>query len=177
MPLGRALSLLPLAVLAAGCFGGGEGDKSKAVAHVGHAAITHEQLDETVDHFKEEAQKEGKPFPEEGSARYRTVERQALGLLVYRTELLRSAARLGAPVTDEEVERRAKAAGGEAEEEGGAFIESTIRSQIAYEHVYGKVTAGVPPNGRGAAMTRFLSKMKREYAGKVSYEPGLGPSS
>jgi hypothetical protein len=176
MPAQRVLFLLPVAVIAAGCFGGGDGEKSKAVAHVGRTAITREQLDETVDHFKEEAQKEGKPFPEKGSAVYRVVERQALGLLVYRTELLQTARRLGVPVTDEEFERRAKAAGGEAEKEAGeVFVESTIRSQIAYEHIYRKVTSTVSPNRRANAIARFLFKMKRGY--KVSYEPGFKPSS
>ena len=176
MPARRVFLVVPLVLLAAGCFGGGDGEKSKAVAHVGRAAIMREHLDETVDHFKEEAQNEGKPFPAEGSARYHAVERQALGLMVYRTELLQSAARLGVPVTDDEVERRAKAAGGEAEaEKNGSFAEDTIRAQIAYEHLYRKVTSKVSKVQRGEAMARFLFKMKRGY--KVSYEPGFRPSS
>jgi hypothetical protein len=174
MPARRVSLVVPFVLLAAGCFGGGDGEKPKAVAHVGRAAITRGHLDETVDHFKEEAQKEGKPFPERGSATYRAVERQALGLLVYRTELLQTATRLGVPVTDEEFERRAKAAGGEAEaEKEGVFAEDTLRSQIAYEHLYRKVTSTASLNRRGEAMARFLFKMKRGY--KVSYERGFAP--
>lgn len=175
MPARRVFLIVPFVLLAAGCFGGGDEEKSKAVAHVGRAAITREHLDETVDHFKEEAEKEGREFPERGSARYRTVERQALGLMVYRAELVQTAARLGAPVTDAEVEERTKAAGGEAEEkEAGRFAGDTIRAQLAYEHLYRKVTSSVPAQRRGAAMARFLFKMKRGY--RVSYEPGFRPA-
>ena len=52
---------LALAVVA-GCGGG-----SSAVAHVGGDEITKKQLDAVVAHFRTEAQREGKAFPDEGT--------------------------------------------------------------------------------------------------------------
>jgi SurA N-terminal domain len=166
-----ALVLLASATLAA-C---GQGSSEKAVANVAGQAINRGQLDETVDHFKQEAAAEGQDFPEAGSNKYRTVQHQLLGLLVYREELVQSAARLGAKVTDDEVAQRSKSAGGEEQEaENDGFAENTIRAQIAYEHIYAKVTRGLPLTQREAAMRAWLEKMKGYYAGKVTYASGFG---
>lgn len=160
-----------MAAIAAGVTGCGGNKLERAVAHVGEAPITHQQLDATIDHFREEA--EGKPFPDSGSAAYRTVERQALGLLVYRSELEQSAARMGVEVTGAELERRTSAAGGEEAETGGGFARATLRAQIAYEHVYRKITARLPPGRREAAMRRWLDRMSRSF--RVTYERGYAP--
>jgi len=57
-PLRRAALGFACLALLAGCGGGGGG--SKTVAHVGGDAITQQQLDTLVDHFRREAQQEGK---------------------------------------------------------------------------------------------------------------------
>jgi hypothetical protein len=159
-------------ILCAAC--GGESSNS-AVAHVGGETITRSELDTAVDHFKQEADAEARTFPEEGSDAYRTVERQALGLLVYRSELLQSAEKLGVPVSNSEVEQRLKAS--TEQEIDTAFARDTVRAQIAYEHIYERVTAGATAAGREAAMRRWIAQMKRAYEEKVSYEAGLGPAS
>jgi hypothetical protein len=55
------------------------------------------KLDALVQHFRREAQHEGKDFPEEGTATFVQLRNQLLGLLVYRAELKQGAERLGAP--------------------------------------------------------------------------------
>jgi hypothetical protein len=160
---------LATAALAAGC-----GGSSSAVAHVGGTTITKTALADAVDHFEQEAEAEGRTFPEQGTDAYRTVENQALGLLVYRTQLLDSAAKLGVGVQESEVVMRLGSAGEEGGE-AGRFARDTIRAQLAYEHLYSKVTSGLPPAGKEAAMRRWLRRMKLGY--EVSYEAGYGPAS
>jgi hypothetical protein len=126
-----------LAAAAAGC-GGSEG--RKAVARVGTTAITREQLDQTVEHFREEATREGKPFADTPGAR-----RHLLGLLVYRARLEEGAAALGITVPNDVVERRLESAGGD-EGDGGdakAFLESSVRAQLLTEAVYRKLSARI----------------------------------
>ena len=165
----RALVFLPLAALLASC----GGSSNSPVAHVGVEPITRSQLDEAVDHFEQEAGAEGRSFPEKGTDAYRTVQRQALGLLVYRSELLQSAERLGVPVTDDEVRQRMQAS---TESEGDtAFARDTVRAQLAYEHIYRHVTASA--TDPQAAMREWIAQMKQSYTRRVSYEAGLAPAS
>jgi hypothetical protein len=162
--------LAALVVLAlAGC-----GGSSSVVAHVGDAEITRDDLDVVVQHFKNEADAEGRSFPRPDTPAYRAVERQSLQLLVYRSELEQSADKLGVPVTEAQVQARLQVAGEEAAE-GGAFVRETIRAQIAYEHIYSKVTSAAPLAQRERAMRRWLDRMKARY--EVSYEAGFGPAS
>lgn len=162
-----AFAGLAAAALAAGCGG------SDSVAHVGSATIGKTDLSDAVDHFQQEAEAEGRPFPDKGTSGHRTVERQALALLVYRSELLQSAKKLGVGVSESEVESRLTGASGEAEE-SGRFARDTVGAQLAYEHIYSKVATGVASGRRGAAMRRWLAKMKNEY--DVSYEAGFAPA-
>src|SRR5918912_2166642 len=85
------------------------------LAAVGKQPITREQLDRVVEHFSEEAKREGKPFPPEDSPRFRSLRRSLLGLLVYRAELDQTARRLGVRVTKDEIERRLSGGGEEAD--------------------------------------------------------------
>jgi hypothetical protein len=168
----RAAALATVVLALAAC---GGSDSNAPVAHVGGEAIAKGQLQQAVDHFKDEAATEGKPFPKSGTDEYRTVQRQALGLLVYRSELLQSADKLGVPVSDQEVQQRMSSS---SEQEGEtAFAKDTVRSQIAYEHIYDRVTAGSTVSGREAAMRQWVEQMKQAYAKKVSYEAGYAPAS
>jgi hypothetical protein len=170
--------VLALALIAA-CAACGSSDSGDPVAHVEGLPITRGQLDATVEHFAEEADREGRPFPKKGSDGYESVQRQLLALLVYRAEIVQSARRLGAPVTEEEVERRLKGASSDEgdEDSEGTFAQEILRAQIAYEHVYEKVTVRVPTARRQAAKRAWLAAMKRRYDSRVSYEDGFGPTS
>ncbi|MDX6485917.1 MAG: hypothetical protein QOF43_1070, partial [Gaiellaceae bacterium] len=77
-----AVAALAAAFVAAGCEEG-----EKAVAYVGDTTISREQLDEAVEHFQEEAAREGKDFPAEGTPARAAARQRLLGLLVYRAEI------------------------------------------------------------------------------------------
>src|SRR3954449_12089387 len=100
-----ALAALCVALLA-GCGGGG----SKPVAHVGSQQISEQQLDALVQHFRREAQLEGKDFPKDGTSGFVQLRNQLLGLLVYRAELRQAADRLGVEVDQDAVSQRLPAA-------------------------------------------------------------------
>jgi hypothetical protein len=161
--------LLLLAGALAGC-----GSSDSAVARVDGTTITRNDLDAAVDHFRQEADAEGRPFPSDGTAAFRTVERQALALLVYRAELVRSAQRLGVPVTEAEVTSRMSVSGEESEG-STVFARNTVEAQVAYEHIYSKVTSNTAAAKKGAAMKRWLEEMADDY--EVSYEAGFGTAS
>jgi hypothetical protein len=172
--------LIPLALAVAALAGCGGG--SSTVAHVGDDEITEQQLDALVDHFRTEAQREGKDFPEEGTAIFEAQRNKLLALLVYRTELGQAAERLGIEVTDEEISRRLPPAGGEEEgaSTGDTFPRDSVRAAILTEKLFAKVTSGVPGSTeaerstrRNARMAAFLARLQRET--KVRYEPGYAP--
>ena len=137
-PAGIALAALTAALLA-GC--GGSGDTT--VAHVGDEPITQKQLDAVVAHFRAEAQREGKTFPDEKSAAFKPQRNQLLALLVYRTELRQAADRLGVKVSENEVSKRLLTPSG-GEQEGGSggdtFPRDTVVAQLLTEGIFVKVT-------------------------------------
>lgn len=171
------------AALLAGC-GGGDGG-NKAVAHVDGDAITREQLDAVVAHFRDEYRLEGRSFPKEGTAAFEQARSQLLGLLVYRTELRQAARRLGVEADPNEIGKRLAASrGGEQEGDAGgdAFARDSVEAQLLLEGIYAKVTRGVTgttPAQTGARRNRkmaaFLARLRRET--KVRYEPGYAPGS
>jgi hypothetical protein len=173
-----ALGLVLAALLLAGC--GGAGDK--AVATVDGAKVTRDELDATVAHFDEEARREGRPFPKEGSPAFGAVRNRLLGLLVYRAELELEAKRLGVRVDDRQVDERLRAgAGGEEGEAGDAFTRATVRSQLLYEGIFRRVTRTIHGSSpaaaarRNARMSRFVAGMRDRH--RVRYEPGYAPGS
>jgi hypothetical protein len=125
------------------------GGADKPVATVAGHEISGNELELTVEHFHEEADREGRPFPPKGTKEYRQVEKLALGLLVDRASIEAAAARLGVHVTDTQVDARLTAFRGE--NEGGdirikaeaAFLRATARNQLITEGVFRKLTAGV----------------------------------
>jgi hypothetical protein len=180
MPRRAQLALVALtAALLAGCGGGG----NKTVAHVGGEAITEKQLDAVVGHFRAEAQREGKGFPDEKSAAFKAQRNQLLQLLVYRTELHQAADRLGVKVSGDEVSKRL-AAPPSGEQEGGSngdtFPRDSVVTQLLTEGIFAKVTRNVraPTQAelsarRNQAMTAFVTRFQRET--NVRYEPGYKP--
>jgi hypothetical protein len=178
-PAGIALAALTV-VLLGGCGGSG----NPTVAKVGGESITQKQLDAVVAHFRSEAQREGKSFPDEKSAGFKQLRNRLLGLLVYRAELRQAADRLGLKVTDSEISKRlVTPAGGEQEGgSGDAFPRDSVASQILYERIFDRVTRDVtaPTQAelsarRNKAMADFVARLQRE--AKVHYEPGFAPGS
>jgi hypothetical protein len=152
-----------LAVAAAGC-GGSHHD---VVANVGATSITREQLDETVDHFGEEAAREGKPFVADAAVR-----RHLLGLLVYRAQVEQGATALGITLSHDAIEERLKSGGDGDEGDKGddAFAESSVRAQLLEEAVYRKLARRVHLSdpqaaqaARNAALEQWLAALPKRY--------------
>jgi hypothetical protein len=159
-------------VLLAGCGGGGD----DTVATVGGDGITAKQLDALVAHFREEAKREGKSFPEEGSAAFRAQRNQLLGLLVYRAELQQAAGRLGVEVSESDVAKRLPAREQELDSGGDTFAFDTVENQIRLERLFARVTQGeMSARERNDKWGEFLARLQRET--KVRYEPGYAPGS
>lgn len=81
-----AAAVVALAVVAV-VRSGGSGDET--VQTVAGHEITREDLELAVEHFHEEADREGRPFPAKGTGGYKAVERIALGLLIDRRRFRR----------------------------------------------------------------------------------------
>ena len=176
-----ALAALCVALLA-GCGGGG----SKTVAHVGAQQITQQQLDALVQHFRHEAQLEGRDFPKDGTGGFVQLRNQLLGLLVYRAELQQAADRLGVKVDQDAVDRRLAATQSSGEQEGDAngdtYARDSIESELLKEGIAAKVTRDVTGKTaaeraarRNQALAAYLARLQRET--KVRYEPGFAPGS
>jgi hypothetical protein len=176
-PAGIALAALTV-VLLAGCGGNG----NPTVATVGGEAITQKQLDAVVAHFRSEAQREGKTFPDEGNAGFKPLRNRLLGLLVYRAELRQAAERLGVKVSEGEISKRLVTPTG-GEQEGGSgdtFPRDSVAAQLLYERIFDRVTRDVKAPTlaelsarRNKAMADFVARLQRET--KVRYEPGFAP--
>lgn len=148
-----------------------EGESDDPVARVGTRTITERDIEGAVEHFREEAQREGRNFPDEDAPDFARVRRQVVGLLVYRAQVEEGAKRLGVRISEDEVERRAERArereGEEAEgedEEGEEYVRDTIRSQLAYVAAYRKVTGRVVVGDR--AVARFYRRNRARYGGR-----------
>jgi SurA-like N-terminal domain len=176
-----ALVALFVALLA-GC--GGSGDKT--VAEVGGQKVTQQQLNALVQHFRREAQQEGKEFPEEGTSSFVQLRNQLLGLLVYRTELKQAAERLGVKVSDAALNTRLAAAPAGGEEEGDTngdtFVRDSAEAELLKESIAAKVTRGITGRTlaersarRNEALATFLARMQSKT--EVLYEPGYAPGS
>ena len=174
-----ALAALLIALLA-GCGGGGD----KTVAEVGGQKVTQQQLDALVQHFRREAQSEGKEFPKEGTATFVQLRNQLLGLLVYRTELKQGAERLGVTVSDAELSKRLATApaGEEGDTNGDTYARDSAEAELLKEGIAAKVTHGITGKTlaersarRNEALAKYLGRLQRET--KVRYEPGYAPGS
>jgi hypothetical protein len=162
-----AVVAVAVAVLVVGLLHRGGGNP--VVATVGKTSIKRRQLDLMVDHFHEESDREGRPFPAPGSPAYKEVQRAALRLLIDRASVESAAARLGVHVSDAEVEARlATAAGGESEGGGdirveaeAAFRRATVRSQLITEAVFRRLTARVAVSS--AAIRGYFAAHRRDF--------------
>jgi SurA-like protein len=146
-PLRRALrTLLTVGVLAAAGCGDKNGDTA---AYVGATAISEKQVDAIIEHARDEASREGTPFPREGTEAYDVARRTALDLLVYHEELAQRAKALG--VTPSPQELTPPAAIGESAEGASserAFVRESVRGAVLYRKIYDRVTRGVSVSDR-----------------------------
>jgi hypothetical protein len=174
LPLG-VLGATALVAVATGC-------GSTAVARVGGATITRDQLEQTVEHFREEAQREGRAFPEEGSPAFPPVRNRLLGLLVYRLQLQQAAAGLGIAVGDDQVEQRLESSSpAEEDRDAQAFAAASVRAQLLTEAVYRRLADRIRAASaedrqarRNAALQRWLARLPSRFPPRYAkgYAPG-----
>jgi hypothetical protein len=180
-----------LALAAAAC-----GGKHDTAALVDGTAIPTERVDRILNHAREEAAREGKDFPEEGTDRWRQFRRQALDLLVYHEELEQRAKALGITLSENDLKPVPSAGTEEEGSQDQAFVRESLRGAILYRRLYERVTKGVSVSAaeigayrsghpemtrpqirrnlldtkRNALMARWIAQLKRDYASKVEYE-------
>ena len=167
-----ALAAVAAAALAVGLLRGGDSDP--VVATVSSTEIRQDDVDLAVEHFHEQADREGRPFPDKGTRAYTETERAALRLLIDRAAIEAGAARMGVHVTDADVEDRLAAqAGGESDEGGdirlkaeAAFRRGSVRAQLVTERVFRKLTARIAVSP--AATRAYFERHRRAY-GSMSF--------
>jgi len=149
----------------------GSGDKT--IQTVAGNKITQHDLELTVEHFHEAADRDGKPFPAKGTDGYKRVEQIALGLLIDQASIRAAAAKLGVNVTEAQVDARTGSSTGESEEGGdirveaeAAFGRASTRTQLITAAVARKLTAGVAV--RDAAVRGYY-RSHRDLYGTTPY--------
>jgi parvulin-like peptidyl-prolyl isomerase len=100
--------LLAIALLAAGCGGGGSSQSvpSDAVAKVGDNTITKSEFTFLLAGAKRTYAARKTPFPKPGTTQYKQLQDQAMQYLVQQSELEQKAKDLGVTVTDKDVDAR-----------------------------------------------------------------------
>jgi SurA N-terminal domain len=135
--------------------------------------ITQHDLELTVEHFHEAADREGNPFPAKGTDEYKRVEQIALGLLIDQASIRAAAAKLGVNVTESQVDARTGSSTGESEEGGdirveaeAAFGRASTRTQLITAAASRKLTAGIAV--RDAAVRGYY-RSHRDLYGTTPY--------
>src|SRR5262245_59270812 len=106
MRLHYLLFVLPLAVLVAGCGGGGGSAKlsSEDVAVVSGQHISKAQFDQVMNQEKLSLKSQGQTFPKAGTSAYASLQTQVMSVLVQNAELETEASQLGVTVAAKDVQ-------------------------------------------------------------------------
>jgi hypothetical protein len=155
------------------------GSGGKTIQTVAGEKITQHDLELTVEHFHEAADREGNPFPAKGSDGYKQVEKISLGLLIDRASIRAAAEQLGIRVTEAQVDASVGTPSGESEEgrdirveAEAAFARGTARTQLITAAVSRRLTAGVTV---GAADVRAYYRSHRALYRATPY-PRVAPA-
>jgi peptidyl-prolyl cis-trans isomerase C len=158
--IGSVLVVLVLAVVLAGCGGGGKSTaelSSGDVAVVGDATISKQQFDDLMATAIASYKQQGKKFPKQGTTEYAQLKSQAVTLLVQETEREQKAEDLGIEITDKQIDDRLteikkqyfdgddKKYRAQLKTQGlsESQVRSEIKSQLVSEKLYNKVTDDV----------------------------------
>jgi foldase protein PrsA len=95
-----------VALLAAGCGGGGDSVPSDAVAKVGDQTITQAQFQQLLSQAKKSYASQKRDFPKPGSAEYEQLKNQAVQYLVQRAEFAQKADDLDVKISDNQINDR-----------------------------------------------------------------------
>jgi len=174
--------LLALALIAAGCGGGGSSQSvpSDAVAKVGDNTITKADFAFLLAGAKRTYAARKTPFPKPGTTQYKQLQDQAMQYLVQQSELEQKAKDLGVTVTDKDVDARLTQikkqyfGGKEAEYrkqlKAQGLTEPQLRqdlhAQILSEKLYKKVTGGLTVSD--ADIKSYYTANKAQYGTAAS---------
>jgi parvulin-like peptidyl-prolyl isomerase len=158
MRLHYLLFVLPIAVLVAGCGGGGAAKLgSDDVAVVSSQHITKSKFDQLMGQQKRSLKSQGQTFPKAGTTAYASLRTQVMTVLVQNAEFETEAAKMGVKVTDKDVQNqldqiKKQYFGGsekkyeqELKKQGytDAAVRDQIHSQLLAQRLFDKVTATV----------------------------------
>jgi parvulin-like peptidyl-prolyl isomerase len=158
MRLHYLLFVLPIAVLVAGCGGGGAAKLgSDDVAVVSSHHITKSKFDQLMGQQKRSLKSQGQTFPKAGTTAYASLRTQVMTVLVQNAEFETEAAKMGVKVTDKDVQNqldqiKKQYFGGsekkyeqELKKQGytDAAVRDQIHSQLLAQRLFDKVTATV----------------------------------
>jgi hypothetical protein len=142
--LGVALAVAAVVVAVALIRGRGE---SHVAARVAGTTISTGEVDLVLRHARDEAAKEGKDFPADGTPLHQALRRQALDLLIYHEELAQRATELGVelPAADLAPSAGVEVATGGADPDAGdrVFFRQSVRGAQLYRRIYDRVTRDV----------------------------------
>jgi len=158
MRLHYLLFALPLAVLVAGCGGGGAAKlDSNDVAVVSSQHITKAKFDQVMGQQERSLKSQGQKFPKAGTTAYASLRTQVMTVLVQNAEFETEAAKLGVKVSDQDVQNqldqiKKQYFGGsekryeqELKKQGytDAAVRDQIHSQLLAQRLFDKVTSTV----------------------------------
>ncbi len=170
-----------LALLAAGCGGGGDTKVgADSVANVGGTQITKTKFDQTLETARRAYKSNGRPFPKAGTPEYQSIKAQAVQYLVQLEENKQQADDLGVEVTDEQVNARLASikkknfGGNEAQyrtaiQKAGftdARVRESVRSQLVSEGIVKKVTKDVKVTDKD--VEAYYNSHKEQYGTPAS---------
>lgn len=145
-----------VAVLLAGCGGGGSASLSKDdVAVVGKVHVTKPQYEALIAQAQRSFKQQNRPFPKQGTTDYETVKGQAITLLVQQAEREAKANSMGIKISSSDVDKRLKQivkqyfhnkqseyqAQLKKQKLTDVQVRNDIRSQLISEAVFNKVTS------------------------------------
>jgi foldase protein PrsA len=158
-PLRLTIALLgvALALVAAGCGGGGQAVPSGAVAVVDGREITRAQLDSLLSQAKRSYEAQEQEFPKVGSPEYQSLQTQYVALLVQRAQFEQAAEELGIQITEKDIDkgvadlidqrfdgkRKEFEKALKEQDVSEEFVRDTIRVSVLSTKVYDEVTKDV----------------------------------
>ena len=152
------LFVLPLAMLVAGCGGGGSAKLDATdVAVVAKQHISKAKFDQLMGQQKRSLKSQGQSFPKAGTTEYASLRTQVMTVLIQNAEFESEAGKLGVKVSDKDVQTqldqiKTQYFGGnqkryerELKKQGytDAAVRDQIRSQLLAQRLFNKVTASV----------------------------------
>ena len=173
--------LFALALVAAGCGGGGTKTvPADAVAVVGNSTITKSQFNFLLDGAKRTYAARKTPFPKAGTTQYKSLQDQAMQYLVQQSELEQKAKDLNVAVTDADVAARLKQIkqqyfGGDEKKYKAQLktqgltepqILQDLHAQLLSEKLYNKVTANVKVTSKD--IQAYYAEHKSDYSQAAS---------